>query len=49
MYSINSSCPDSDGNQMHDWYEKAKPYLKDEEVSVMDDINLITPEAIHPT
>ena len=41
------NCPDSDSNQMRDWYEKAKPYLTDDEVSVMDEINLITPEAIH--
>ena len=41
------SCSDSDSNQMRDWYEKAKPYLTDDEVSVMDEINLITPEAIH--
>lgn len=41
------SCSDSDSNQMRDWYEKAKPYLTNDEVSVMDEINLITPEAIH--
>lgn len=41
------NCPDSNSNQMRDWYEKAKPHLADDEVSVMDEINLITPEAIH--
>ena len=41
------SCIDSDRNQMRDWYEKAKPYLTDEALSVMDEINLVTPEAIH--
>ena len=41
------SCSDSNSNQMRDWYEKAKPYLTNDEVSVMDEINLITPEAIH--
>ena len=41
------NCPDSDSNQMRDWYEKARPYLTADEVTVMDEINLITPEAIH--
>lgn len=40
-------CPDSTKNQMRDWYEKAKPYLSEDERAVMDEINLITPEAIH--
>jgi len=40
-------CLDSDSNQMREWYEKAKPYLTAEEATVMDEINLITPEAIH--
>lgn len=40
-------CLDSDSNQMRDWYERAKPYLTDAEKAVMDEINLITPEAIH--
>ena len=40
-------CNDSGSNQMRDWYDKAKGYLTAEEQAVMDDINLITPEAIH--
>lgn len=40
-------CLDSTKNQMRDWYEKAKPYLSEDERAVMDEINLITPEAIH--
>ena len=32
---------------MRDWYEKAKPYLSYNEMQLMDDINLITPESIH--
>lgn len=42
-----NSCPDSKSNQMRDWYEKAKPFLTDDEKRLMDDINLITPESIH--
>lgn len=41
------NCPDSRSYQMRNWYEKAKPYLSEEEVSLMDEINLITPETIH--
>lgn len=41
------ACPDSNSNQMRDWYNKAKPYLSDDEKRLMDDINLITPESIH--
>lgn len=40
-------CDDSESNQMRDWYDKAKGYLTAEEQAVIDDINLITPEAIH--
>ena len=40
-------CPDSESNQMREWYEKAKPYLSSEEKAIFDEINLITPEAIH--
>ena len=32
---------------MRDWYDKAKPFLTDDEKRLMDDINLITPESIH--
>lgn len=42
-----STCADSNSNQMRDWYEKAKPFLKDDDKRLMDDINLITPESIH--
>lgn len=45
--SHEGSCSDSASNQMRDWYEKAKPYLTDDEKRLMDDINLITPESIH--
>ncbi|MDD3041189.1 AAA family ATPase [Bacteroides sp.] len=41
------SCDDSGSNQMRDWYDKAKGYLTAGERTVMDDINLITPETIH--
>lgn len=40
-------CDDSNCNQMRDWSDKAKKYLKDDEVALIDEINLITPETIH--
>ena len=47
IISHEGSCTDSESNQMREWYERAKPYLSDEEKRLMDDINLITPESIH--
>ena len=47
IISHKGSCTDSESNQMREWYERAKPYLSDEEKRLMDDINLITPESIH--
>lgn len=41
------SCADSSSNQTREWFEKAKPYLSREEIRVIDEINLITPESIH--
>ena len=40
-------CEDSTKNQLREWYEIAKPYLFDEQKAIMDEVNLITPEAIH--
>lgn len=41
------ACPDSESNQTREWYDKAKPYLTNEEIALMDEINLVTPESIH--
>lgn len=30
-----------------EWLEKARPYLKPEEIAVIENVNLITPESIH--
>lgn len=45
--SHDCSCPDSTRNQMRDWYDKAKPFLTDDEKHLMDEIILVTPESIH--
>jgi hypothetical protein len=41
------SCPDSSRNQTRDWYNLAEPYITSESKSIIDDVNLITPESIH--
>ena len=40
-------CEDASKNQMREWFDKAKPYLSEDVIKLMDDINLITPESIH--
>ena len=38
---------DSSANQTRDWFERAKPYLTQPEIDIIDEVNLITPENIH--
>ncbi|MDD7473843.1 MAG: hypothetical protein PUH01_06865, partial [Pseudomonadota bacterium] len=40
-------CPDAEVNQTREWFIKAKPYLKEYERNLIDEVNLITPESIH--
>lgn len=47
LVSKEGECQDSNKNQTRDWYNRAKPYMGDMEKAVLDEINLITPEAIH--
>lgn len=35
------------GNQTRGWFEKAKKYLSDEKIAIIDRVQLITPENIH--
>ena len=41
------SCPDATENQTRKWFDKAKPYLTSDEIIVIEEINLVTPENIH--
>ena len=41
------SCPDATENQTRKWFDKAKPYLTSDEIIIMEEINLVTPENIH--
>ena len=41
------SCVDSSSNQTREWFEQARPYMTPEEIAVIENVNLITPESIH--
>ena len=47
IISNEGQCPDSTKDQFRDWSEKAKQYIGEKEKTLMDEINLITPESIH--
>ena len=36
-----------DSNQTRDWFNLVKPYLTSEQIIIIEDVNLITPESIH--
>lgn len=40
-------CPDATEYQTREWFNKAAPYLTDEEKETIEEINLVTPESIH--
>lgn len=40
-------CVDSTSNQTREWFEQARPYMTAEEIAVLENVNLITPESIH--
>ena len=41
------TCIDSSSNQTREWYEQARPYMTPEEIAIIENVNLITPESIH--
>ena len=41
------SCEDSTSNQTREWFDLARPYMTVEEIAVIENVNLITPESIH--
>lgn len=41
------TCVDSSSNQTREWFEKARPYMTSEEIAIIENVNLITPESIH--
>lgn len=40
-------CSDSSSNQTREWFNRAKNYLTQDQIDVIDEVNLITPENIH--
>lgn len=42
-----SPCEDAKSNQTRKWFEKARTFLNAEQLTIMDEVNLITPENIH--
>lgn len=40
-------CNDSESNQTRDWLKQADDYLSGDEKSIIEEVNLITPESIH--
>lgn len=41
------SCLDSTSNQTREWFDLARPYMSAEEIAIIENVNLITPESIH--
>lgn len=40
-------CVDSTSNQTREWFEQARPYMTAEQIAIIENVNLITPESIH--
>lgn len=40
-------CSDAGSNQTREWFNQVKPFLTSEQISVIEEVNLITPESIH--
>ena len=40
-------CSDAGSNQTREWFNQVKPFLTPTQVSVIEEVNLITPENIH--
>lgn len=40
-------CIDADSNQTREWFNQVKPFLTPTQISIIEEVNLITPESIH--
>ena len=40
-------CADAGSNQTREWFKQVKPFLTPTQVSIIEEVNLITPESIH--
>ena len=41
------TCTDAGSNQTREWFVQATPFLTNEQKSIIEEVNLITPESIH--
>lgn len=41
------TCVDASSNQTREWYKQAEPFLTSEQKTIIEEVNLITPESIH--
>ncbi|MGB4595464.1 MAG: hypothetical protein WBI14_06120 [Anaerolineaceae bacterium] len=41
------NCPDQTSNQTRNWFDTSKPFLTKEQIRIIDEVNLFTPECIH--
>lgn len=41
------TCVDASSNQTREWYKQAAPFLTPEQKTIIEEVNLITPESIH--
>ena len=47
LISNGQVCSDADSNQTRKWFNQVKPFLTLTQASVIEEVNLITPESIH--
>lgn len=41
------ACLDSTSNQTREWFEQARSFMTSEQIAIIENVNLITPESIH--
>ncbi len=47
LISNGKACSDADSNQTRKWFNQVKRFLTPAQISVIEEVNLITPESIH--
>ena len=47
LISNGKACSDADSNQTRKWFNQVKRFLTPAQISVIEDVNLITPDSIH--